>query len=324
MAISNRPTQGKLNRAIRNFDFEEFLLNHAVDVSLKGDELRGDCPLCQASSRAPFCVNVESGLWLCHGCNARGGPVQLIAKVLRSTYESAEERLLKNFVVFVNDNDDEWDDEELEEAVVEDTIELPEDFRPLYGKKSSLVAKPYRRYAKSRNITEEMMREYNIGYCASGYFAGRIIIPVYHLGKVVSFVARAITDNAKLKVNTPFGNHQGRYCFNLDNIWGTEEVVITEGVFDALVLPEMAVATFGKKISSAQVALLRKSGVRTVIFCYDEDALDDAYGFAEEWSGFFVVKLIELDDARDPSKRGREEMLELLPTAKIIDPYLVR
>lgn len=276
-------------------------------------EYRATCPFCGGTSRNPFCVNTNSGLWFCHACPEKGGPVQLLCKLLDVGYDRAVDYLIDRYSAFERDDEDE-EYAEPEVAV----ITLPSEFRGLAGGTDAISARPYRRYLDKRRVDETLIREYQIGYCASGYYSGRVVVPVYHLGKLVSFVARAISKHAESKILTPPGNQQASYCFNLDKLWGTKEVLAVEGVFDVFAIPDLAVATFGKKISPMQVSLLKKSGVQSVTFCYDEDALDELYEFTEKYMLLLRAKLILLPKGKDPSKLGRERMLELLPTAKTL------
>jgi len=232
--------------------------------------------------------------------------------------DKAAEYIVDRFSFF----SDEEDDDDMQEVEVAD-IELPSEFRCLTGREESMAAQPYLKYARRRGLTDELIRKYNIGYCLTGRYAKRLIVPVYHFGKVVNFVARTI-GILEPKVLTPPGNEQSQFCFNLDNIWGAKEVLVVEGVFDALVLPDKAVATFGKKISKAQVALLKTAGVETVTFCYDEDAIVEAYDFANTYLFQLNSRLIELPPGEDPSSLGREQMLKLVKTAKVIRPGTLR
>jgi len=324
--MASRYSQTDVRRAIKGFDFEDFLTGQGCDVASNDTgEIRGTCPLCGSSKRKPFCVQTDTGVWICHSCNKRGGPMQLVLEVLDTDYPTALKRIVENFSVFQPEESDPFDEDEEEWEDAKDNsvvIELPEKYKLLADNPDSILAQPVIRYAKSRGIGWDLIRRYRMGYVASGRFASRLIVPVYHLGQLVTFVARDITDTAELKVDTPPGNDQGAYCFNLDNIWGREEVIVTEGVFDALMLPEMAIATFGKKISVEQVRLLMRSGAKTLTFCYDEDAIADAYKFADKWSMTFRVKLIELPPNRDPNKLGRDAMLGMLEDAIDVDPTL--
>lgn len=229
-------------------------------------------------------------------------------------YDRAVDYLIDRYSAFEKDEDE---DEEYTEPEVT-RIALPAEFRGLAEHSNAISATPYRKYLNKRRVDEVLIRKYQIGYCATGYYAGRVIVPVYHLGKLVSFVARAISKHADSKILTPLGNEQGSYCFNLDNLWGKKEVLAVEGVFDVFAVPDYAVATFGKKISPMQVSLLKKSGVESVTFCYDEDALDELYAFTEKYMLLLKAKFILLPKGKDPSKLGHDRMMKLLPTAKTL------
>lgn len=305
-----------LRKAIRDFDFEDFLTSNGADVEERAGEIAGTCPFCNWK-RTSFYVSPVNGLYMCHYCGEKGGPVTLVSKILGVTYDKAVETLDRNFSITVHD------EEEYHEPVVAD-IQLPTEFRPLAGKSSSRAAKQYLSYARSRNLDEEILTKYNIGYCAAGYYCGRIIVPVYAYGKVVSFVARAISKKAEKKVLTPPGNEQYSYLFNLDNIMGRSEVIVVEGVFDALSMPDMAVASFGKKITLKQSNLLRKAGVKKVIFCFDEDAMDETLKFAQQNWMTFDTYIVELPKNEDPSSLGPVAMKELLHDAVKMTPGTLR
>lgn len=306
-------SQGDIRRAVRNFDFVEFLEDRGIEGHENNqNEYRGTCPFCDSGSRDPFCVNTVTGLWFCHHCPEKGGPLHLIGSLLDVGYDKALTHLLDKYRGYEDEDSEEYTEPEVA------TIKLPAEFRRLAGGTAGLAATPYLKYASKRNLDEALLERYNIGYCASGFYAGRLIVPVYHLGKLVSFVARAISARADAKILTPAGNQQSSYLYNLDNLWGQKEILVVEGVFDALTLPELAVASFGKKISAKQVSLLKKSGVESVTFCYDEDALDELYEFTDKYRFLLRAKLILLPSGKDPSKLGREKMLELLPTAQNI------
>lgn len=298
-----------LRQAVKDFDFESFLQNNGVDVDMKASQIAGTCPFCNWT-RTSFYVDPDTGRWICHYCNERGGPVQLVAKVSNVSYNKAVERIGDNFTV---NPDDEEEKEYHEPEVI--SISLPNEFRRLSGNHDSIAAQPYLRYASKRKLDEKILADYGIGYCADGYYGGRLIVPVYHFGKLVNFIARAISRKAEKKVLTPPGNEQYNYLFNLDNLWGESEVIVVEGVFDALVLPEMAIASFGKKITGKQVSLMRHSGVKKVTFCYDEDAIDEAYDFADKYWATFDTHVVEMPYGEDPSSLGRAGMLEILEDA---------
>lgn len=59
-----------------------------------------------------------------------------------------------------------------------------------------------------------------------------------------------------------------------------------------------AVATFGKKISQAQIYKLQTKGVRNVVVGYDGDAVDATKKTAEELSRYFEVLVADIPDPK--------------------------
>ena len=86
----------------------------------------------------------------------------------------------------------------------------------------------------------------------------------------------------------------------------TETVILCEGIFDVVALTRkldlyeservVVVATFGKKISRAQVFKLQTKGVRNVVVGYDGDAVDATKKTAEELSRYFEVLVADIPD----------------------------
>lgn len=307
-----RLTSGQLARAVRAFDWERFLQSAGLNVRIRNDEVAGECFNCHWR-RTSFYCNVMTGRWICHYCHEAGGPLSLIGAILDVDYSDAVEKLASNLPYAT-----EWawweeleNDDEGEFTDVAPLIDLPEHFNPLPSDKA--YARPYMRYAKGRGITEAMMQRYQMGFCVSGRCAGRLVIPVIHLGQLVSWVARDVTEKKKRKVDTPPGNTQGSYLFNLDHVWGRKDLVIMEGIFDALVLPEQAVATFGKKISTRQVVALKNAGCREITIVWDDDAEPEVFSTVELLNASFDrVSYLWLPADEDPSSLGRNNMLGLL------------
>jgi len=318
-ATTRRATSRDIRRALKHFKFEALLLNAGLDVEEKNGEVAGECYLCHWK-RTSFYVQVGVGVWICHACGERGGPIQLISDILNISIGEAIERVIAGHVGAY----EEVDDEEEEEEVVE--IRLPDEYRRL-DTATSLTSQRYREYVLERGLTERMLRDYDIGYCPTGWLRKRIIVPVYHLGTLVNYVARWYKEKPPKgvkKVLTPPGNTQGDYLFNLDHIWGTERVVITEGVFDALALPDIAVATFGKKVSDRQVNILAAAGVKDVVLAWDADAQTEIWqAYLRLRNTFSSVKVMELPEGEDPSSIGHEGVLQWLEAAFVPEEPVV-
>jgi len=314
----------EIRRAIRRFQWEDFLQNAGLEVTQRGDEVGGECPWCHWK-RQSFYLNVEKGVFKCHYCSESGWAIDVVRQVLRLPTSEAIQRVLDaRASIYETDpyEDDEvfLDDEPEEEPPP--SITLPTPWFKLAGN-DSFSARPYRKYAMTR-MTEGQMERYGVGYSPSGRWADRIIVPVEYAGRIVTFVARAIYDDMTPKVDTPPGNEQYSYLFNLERVWGQKTVIITEGVFDALAVPEYSVATFGKKVTDEQVALLVTAGVKNLIIAWDADAQTEIYDtYLRLRYKFDKVQAIELPEGEDPSSLGHDDMVEMLETAAEPEPPIV-
>lgn len=118
----------------------------------------------------------------------------------------------------------------------------------------------------------------------------------------MAYAARAIASVAPVKVLYPEGAPMSHLLFNLDRMRPGQEIVITEGVFDALRLPDRSVATFGAHLSATQRGLLRRL-TNKVVLCWDGDEVGRTatkQAAAELRSDLFQVRVAELPDGTDP------------------------
>src|SRR5690625_3838938 len=112
-------------------------------------------------------------------------------------------------------------------------------------------------------------------------FRGRVIFPIKnHLGKIVSFGARAIHGESPKYLNSPEHSffHKSNLLFNFylakNHIRKQKEVILFEGYMDVISAYQAGikhvVATLGTALSEHQARLLKRY-VDTVIVCYDAD-----------------------------------------------------
>jgi DNA primase len=156
-------------------------------------------------------------------------------------------------------------------AVQHPLVELPEGFR-------KIERTTYPRYLQERGLPLKDAIKFDMGYCLSGRYANRLVIPVYFENRLVSWVGRAmwkVPKNAegmrgKKVVNAP-GTSMGRFLFNYDRAKNASTLVITEGPFDAIAMGDCAVALFGTHLSHEQYGLLLKTKARKVVVLLDPD-----------------------------------------------------
>jgi DNA primase len=90
---------------------------------------------------------------------------------------------------------------EPEEEIV---IDLPSEFVSLANKNNSIEAKIAKNYLNKRNITDKDILFWKIGYCSSGEYAGRVIIPSFNeSGDCNFFIARTYRDDWRKYMNPP-------------------------------------------------------------------------------------------------------------------------
>jgi len=192
-------------------------------------------------------------------------------------------------------------------------VELPKEFKSLINPAgNSVTLRQALKYTRSRNITNNEIIKYNIGYCSSGRYNNSIVIPSYDKnGNINYFISRSFEADPFRKYNAPRCNKNEiiglEYLIN----WNVP-IILCEGIFDAIAIKRNAIPLFGKSISQALMMKLVENNVKTIYIALDNDALKDSIKHCEKLLNLGKeVYLIELD-GKDPSDIGFEEFTKLL------------
>ena len=156
-----------------------------VGTSLKGDEQAHHCPFCHHHKKK-LQINLNTQKWHCWVCDAKGKKIQTLLKRLHVD----SKRIKKVYEIY---GDDYIVSKTTDEEKVE--LRLPSEFKSLLNKPKGLnpLYKKVVQYAKDRGITKEDIIRYNIGFCDSGIYTNRIIIPSYDVdGRLNYFIARSV------------------------------------------------------------------------------------------------------------------------------------
>jgi len=301
--------------AVEDFDIVSAAARGGVSLDdYYGEELRADCPFC-GDTRQRLGVNSRTKLWHCFNCDAAGNAVGFLMRVLGLTYEAATEMILagrnrRRGLVELR----------TPRAVVARTapaIGLPAEFEPLVLPETARSER-FWRYLRNRRYDPDLIQQYGIGFARSGDYAWRVIVPVVIYGQLMTFVARAISKERLPKYRSPEGADNSRVLFNLERLAGQEEVVLVEGVFDALRIPDLAVATLGTHLSQVQRTLLIRAGVQRVVICWDEDdtGLPQAYEAARALRGRIDVLQAALPEGADPGRMPVDRLLAAIQAAR--------
>lgn len=276
----------------------------------KVNEYSYHCPFCHHHKKK-LQINLEKQYWHCWVCNAKGRTIHSLLSKL-NVGDSYKDKIRSIYGTSYVSNQSEHN-----EPV---SIKLPTEFSPL-SLKPAYFNPTYNNavsYLKSRGIGHYEILKYNIGYCESGLYKNRIIIPSYDGdGQLNYFVARTIYPDIPLKYKNPpvskdviiFENH----------INWSQPINLVEGVFDAIAIRRNAIPLLGKFIPKTLKSKIFEMGVTHINIILDPDAVSDSV----KHSDFFMkngitVKNIILTEL-DASDSGFETVNALIKESKLTD-----
>lgn len=197
------------------------------------------------------------------------------------------------------------------------SLQLPTEYKPLWIKKTSPDYKNAIHYLLSRGITIFDIIKYRIGYCESGEYAGKIIIPSYNnTGQLNYFVSRAFYKADSQKHKNPKVS-KDIIGFEMFINW-SEPIILCEGAFDAIAVKRNAIPLFGKIIQPTLQKKIIEERVRDIYLCLDADALRNAIQIAERFMAEGLnVYFVELRD-KDPSELGFYAINEILQNTDVL------
>lgn len=151
-------------------------------------------------------------------------------------------------------------------------------------------------YLRQRHLSPAVIAGYQLGYCADGPYSQRVILPVYHEGQLLTWQARHLHTTHPVKYLTAPKSPPHR-LFNLSRAGRSGVVVLVEGIFDALRLPDFAIALLGKEWSSEKRAQLLQLHPHLVLLGLDRDgtATASANAIAYDLRGLVRVEPLPFD-----------------------------
>ena len=197
------------------------------------------------------------------------------------------------------------------------TLQLPAEYKPLWIKKTTPDFKNAMFYLKNRGINIFDIIKYRIGYCDTGEYAGKIIIPSYDSnGQLNYFVSRAFYKADSQKHKNPKVS-KDIIGFEMLINWA-EPIILCEGAFDAIAVKRNAIPLFGKIIQPALQKKIIEERVRNIYLCLDSDALKNAIQIAERFMAEGLnVYFVELQ-SEDASELGFEKITNILANTDVL------
>ena len=233
---------------------------------VQGSELMFVCPACE-HHKHKLSFNIDRNVFKCWICDYRGKSIRRAVRRFGSFSDLIEwDRIsgkpdITQFDFLFT---------EIEEEKV--TVELPKEFKTLATRKPSIVDKEPINYLLARGLTKEDIIRWKIGYCNSGPYKNRIIIPSFDdEGDLNYFISRTYRGDF-YKYKNPRANKN--VVFNELFVDWDKDLTIVEGVFDAIVAGN-SVPILGSTLSNDS-RLIQKIVLNDtpVFIALDEDARD--------------------------------------------------
>tara|TARA_R100000479_G_scaffold165587_1_gene104945 strand:- start:179 stop:976 length:798 start_codon:yes stop_codon:yes gene_type:complete len=244
--------------------------------------------------------------WECWVCQTKGRTIRSLLYQLKTPREQASE-ILKyvpkgSFIEYKGLS----------------IIELPKEYQPLYNSSStSVVANLVKKYLYERGLTDNDFIKYGIGYCTSGEYGGRVIIPSYSESNSLNFFIARSYDGNYFKYKNPEASKDIIFFENLIN-WN-QPIILCEGVFDAMAIKRNAIPLLGKSISTSLYKKIITNKVKDIYIALDTDAKDRALEIGEKFLNQGKrVFLVDLPD-KDPSEMGFKPFTEHIQLAEKLD-----
>ena len=320
-----------------------------IELKKAGANYKAPCPFHDDKSPS-FVVSPSKQIYHCFGCGAGGDSIRFVMEYEKLSYpESIEKLALQyNFSLQYTDNQHQQKRSQLLDK-------LNEYYQNLLTHNQNALG-----YLKERGIFESSIEKFGIGYAPSSgqtltyiqknmftmkeaievgvaghdngksfaRFIERITFPIFATnGSIVGFGGRTITGHQAKYVNSPqtklFNKSKILYAYNFakDTIHKNQQIIITEGYLDVIMLHQAgftnAVATLGTALTSEHLPLLRKGEPR-IVMAYDGDNAGAAAALKAarllSVSGFNggVILFKEGMDPADMVKNGQIEELNNL------------
>ena len=249
-------------------------------------------------------INIKTGKWHCWVSNQGGHNLfQLLKKLKanREQYQELSELVGSPKSLSLSSNRD---------KVKDKTLRLPKEFKSLWEVDNSIIKKHALVHLKNRNIKMRDIIRYNIGYCESGLYSNRIIVPSYDSnGELNYFIARNIFDGGMKYKNPPVSKD----VIGLDLFINWDEpIVLCEGIFDAIAIKRNAIPLFGKTIPKSLMKKIYEKNVNKIYILLDNDAVNDTIRITDRLMRNGIdVYYVKLTD-KDPSDMGFESVTNLI------------
>ncbi|WP_086229912.1 DNA primase [Campylobacter devanensis] len=297
-------------------------------------------------------ISPSKGIYHCFSCKAGGDAIKFVMEYEKLGYVEAIEKLASIYNVALEYTSSK-NESKIDKKILEN---LNLHYKTLLYKNPEAL-----NYLKSRSITDSIIEKWELGWAASsqntlnllqneniepkealevgaikenenGYYASfinRITFPIYnHLGSLVGFGGRTISDNPAKYINSPQSQifDKSKIFYGYDKakseIYRSQSMVICEGYMDCIMLHAAgvnnAVAVLGTALTQKHIPLIQRGDIKvTLSFDSDSAGINAAFKSARLLMEHQIDgKVVLISGGKDPAElvaSGKEmELKEIL------------
>jgi len=323
---------------IRGEEFHSIIQNVFGDVNglQHSEQLQVNCPRCQEreglshpDGKFNLEINTAKRMFRCWKCDEPRFSGSL-GKLIRTFGSHMDYEMYKSYAGIYHDyadteNDDECAHVQLPDEMISFSqmdVENPEHFEA------------YNYLVLERKISRDIILKYRLGFCTTGKYAKRIIIPSFDAqGELNYFVGRSYDPKEKKRkyLNPPVD--KDKIIFNEGLVNWDSTVYLVEGAFEQLSFPVNIIPMLGKTIFVALYMKLKELKPNVVVIL-DPDAYKNAIELFYMLENIYIgceerVRIVKLPTNEDLDElrrnQGVDEVIKCLYDARglTIDDYFI-
>lgn len=327
---------------IRGQEFHAIIQNVFGDVNgyLQSEQVQVNCPHCQERDGLSYPdgkfnleINTGKRMFRCWKCDEPqfSGSLGRLIKIFGNTVDY---EMYKSYAGIFQDYIFDEDEKEYIQ------VKLPEEMI-LFSQMKINIPEHFEAYnylVNERKLSRDIILNYRLGFCTTGKYTSRIIIPSYDKnGEVNYFVSRYYGNDQKIRKKMPYLNPKADkdvIIFNEGLVNWDSTVYLVEGAFEMLSFPVNSIPMLGKTLSTTLFIKLKELKPDVVVLL-DPDAyknsvelfymLETIYIGCEE--RVKIVKLPTKDDLDELRKnQGIDEVIKCLYSARglVLDDYFMQ
>lgn len=284
----------------------EDILGESRNHNEYSGQMTFNCPTCsydikgldEGDGKYNLEVNYVEGVYKCWVCSDTHDTHGTLHKLVK---KFGTKKQLKRFEILMPETDGERAKKNYKK------VRLPKEYIPFESASAGLKMTPqYKRafnYIKRRNITDEQIKKFKIGFCYEGEYENRIIIPSFNQENELNyFVGRSYLSKPFIKYKNPDAEKE-IIIFNENLIDWDKPIYLVEGPFDSIFVPN-SIPMLGKHMSDYLFNLLYERA-KEIIILLDGDAWEDAQKLFHKincgklYNKVWIIKLNEEEDIAD-------------------------